>query len=89
MWTDSESVHFRGSNHTEPTEIKNSKKRGFLRCHSRHIGELLWVRNLVRFSNPQFALLIVFSLLFAGSAFLFENIDILYGTLYAVKVIVT
>jgi hypothetical protein len=42
-----------------------------------------------RFNNPQFALLIVFIVLFAGSAFLFENIDILYGTLYAVKVIVT
>lgn len=42
-----------------------------------------------KFNNPQFALLIIFSLLFAGSAFLFENIDILYGPLYAIKVIIT
>jgi hypothetical protein len=42
-----------------------------------------------KFSNPQFALLIIFSLLFAGSAFLFESIDVLYGTLYAMKIIVT
>ena len=42
-----------------------------------------------KFNNPQFALLIIFSLLFAGSAFLFESIDVLYGSLYAMKIIVT
>ena len=42
-----------------------------------------------RFSNPQFALLIIFSVLFAGSAFLFESVDIIYGPLYAMKVFVT
>ena len=42
-----------------------------------------------KFNNPQFALLVVFCVLFAGSAFLFESIDILYGPLYAVKIIVT
>lgn len=42
-----------------------------------------------KFNNPQFALLIIFSLLFAGSAFLFESIDVIYGPLYAMKIIVT
>jgi hypothetical protein len=42
-----------------------------------------------RFNTPQFALLIIFSLLFAGSVFLFESIDMLYGPLYAMKIIVT
>jgi len=42
-----------------------------------------------RFGNPQFALLMIFCVLFAGSAFLFESIDILYGPLYAMKVIIT
>lgn len=42
-----------------------------------------------KFNNPQFALLVIFCLLFAGSAFLFESIDILYGPLYAVKIILT
>lgn len=42
-----------------------------------------------KFNNPQFALLVVFFLLFAGSAFIFESIDMLYGQLYAVKFIIT
>ena len=42
-----------------------------------------------KFSNPQFALLVIVSLLFAGSAFLFESIDVLYGPLYAMKLVVT
>lgn len=42
-----------------------------------------------KFGNPQFALLVIFCLLFAGSAFLFESIDILYGPLYAMKIIIT
>ena len=42
-----------------------------------------------KFGNPQFALLAIFCLLFAGSAFLFESIDILYGPLYAMKIIIT
>ena len=42
-----------------------------------------------KFNNPNFALLIIFALLFAGSAFLFESIDILYGPLYAMKIVVT
>lgn len=42
-----------------------------------------------KFNNPQFALLFVFSLLFVGSAFLFESIGMLYGALYAIKIIIT
>lgn len=42
-----------------------------------------------KFNNPQFALLVIFALLFAGSAFLFESIDILYGPLYAIKILIT
>jgi len=42
-----------------------------------------------KFNNPQFALLVIFSMLFAGSAFLFESIDVLYGPLYAMKVFIT
>lgn len=42
-----------------------------------------------RFSSPSFALLLIFSLLFVGSVFLFESIDILAGPLYNLKVIMT
>ena len=38
------------------------------------------------FSNAKFALLIVFSILFVGSIFLFENMDIFSGPLYAIKI---
>lgn len=41
-----------------------------------------------RFKSPLFAFLIIFILLFAGSAYLFESIDILDRQLYAIKVIV-
>lgn len=44
---------------------------------------------LRRFSNPLFALLAVFLFLFGGSLFLFENMDVLTGTLYAAKVTVS
>jgi hypothetical protein len=42
-----------------------------------------------RFSSPSFALLLIFGLLFAGSIFLFENVDILTGPLYGLKIIMT
>ena len=42
-----------------------------------------------KFSNPQFALLLIFAALFAGSTFLFESIDILYGPLYGMKIFIT
>jgi hypothetical protein len=41
------------------------------------------------FANPIFALLLVFSILFAGSIYLFENMQVLAGPLYALKIIVT
>ena len=41
------------------------------------------------FSSPTFALLLVFFLLFCGSIFLFENMQVVAGPLYAVKVIIT
>jgi hypothetical protein len=80
------------TNAKEALNMSNDKQGGELHRELTHGEWLKTARSKLkqnRFSNPQFALLIVFSLLFAGSAFLFENIDILYGTLYAVKVIVT
>ena len=41
------------------------------------------------FSNAKFALLIVFSTLFVGSDFLFENMDIFSGPLYAIKIAIS
>jgi hypothetical protein len=41
------------------------------------------------FANPRFALVIVFILLFAGSVFLFENMEVLTHTLYATKIIMS
>lgn len=42
-----------------------------------------------RLQTPIFGFLIIFMLLFAGSVFLFEKIDILTGALYAIKTILT
>lgn len=41
------------------------------------------------FAHPSFGLLVVFTILFAGSVYLFENMDILTGALYATRVIMT
>lgn len=41
------------------------------------------------FAHPSFALLVVFAILFAGSVYLFENMDILTGALYATRVVMT
>lgn len=41
------------------------------------------------FAHPLFGLLVIFAMLFAGSVYLFENMDILTGPLYAVKIVVT
>jgi hypothetical protein len=38
------------------------------------------------FGEPTFGLLLIFTLLFVGSVFLFENLDILTGSLYAIKI---
>jgi len=42
-----------------------------------------------RFSSPSFALLLIFGVLFVGSVFLFENVEILTGPLYSLKIIIT
>lgn len=41
------------------------------------------------FSNPAFALLLIFIILFAGSVYLFEQMQVLAGPLYAIKIVVT
>lgn len=41
------------------------------------------------FSNPIFALLLIITILFAGSVYLFEHMEIVDETVYAMKVIVT
>ncbi len=41
------------------------------------------------FATPAFALLLVFMLLFGGTIYLFENMPVLAGSLYAIKIIVT
>jgi hypothetical protein len=40
-------------------------------------------------TTPAFALLVIFSLLFAGTTYLFEQMPILAGPIYAIKAIVT
>lgn len=42
-----------------------------------------------RVSTPMFALLLIFVVLFGGSVFLFENMDVLTGTLYAAKITIS
>jgi len=44
---------------------------------------------LRRFSNPLFALLIVFLFLFVGSLYLFENMAVLTGPMYAAKITIS
>lgn len=41
------------------------------------------------FDSPKFGLLAVFAVLYVGSVFLFENMDILAGPLYAVKITIS
>jgi hypothetical protein len=41
------------------------------------------------FATPAFALLMIFVVLFAGSIYLFEQMPVLTGSLYAIKVIIT
>jgi hypothetical protein len=54
-----------------------------------------WIQNARKklksnmFANPTFALLLVFLVLFSGSIYLFENMQVLAGPLYAIKVVVT
>lgn len=44
---------------------------------------------LRRFSNPLFALLVVFLFLFGGSLYLFENMAVLTGPMYAAKITIS
>jgi len=41
------------------------------------------------FDSPKFGLLAVFAILYVGSVFLFENMDILAGPLYAIKITIS
>lgn len=41
------------------------------------------------FTNATFALLVIFLILFSGSIFLFENMQVVAGPLYALKIIIT
>ena len=41
------------------------------------------------FATPAFALLLIFILLFVGSTYLFEQLPVFTGILYAVKVVIT
>ncbi len=41
------------------------------------------------FANPIFALIVIFVILFGGSVYLFEQMQILVGPLYAIKIIIT
>jgi hypothetical protein len=58
----------------------------------RHGAWLAAARSKLRlnpFGNAKFALLAVFSVLFVGSVFLFENLDIVSGPLYAIKIVIS
>lgn len=80
------------SNTKEVLALSEDKKGGIKQRELTHGEWLKIARSKLKqnkFNNPQFALIMIFSILFAGSAFLFESIDILYGPLYAMKIIVT
>lgn len=57
--------------------------------HGQWIEKARATLKLKRYSNSMFALLMIFVVLFAGSVFLFENMEILTGPLYAIKIIMT
>lgn len=57
--------------------------------HGAWIKEARAKLKMRRMSTPLFALLIVFVTLFAGSLFLFENMDVVTGPLYAAKIMVS
>jgi len=57
--------------------------------HGAWIKEARAKLKMRRISTPLFALLLVFGTLFAGSVFLFENLDILTGPLYAAKITIS
>jgi hypothetical protein len=66
-----------------PTQINAELKHG---------GWLLKARKDLKtnmFATPAFALLLIFTSLFAGTVYLFEQMPLLTGSLYAIKVIIT
>ncbi len=76
----------------EVLKMKGANNEGAERRELRHGAWIAHAREKLkmrRFSSPSFALLLIFGVLFAGSIFLFENLDILTGPLYALKLIMT
>lgn len=81
------------------SEIANSTVRDVLsipkESPSTELSHGQWIRDaraklkMRRIRTPMFALLAVFALLFGGSIFLFENMDVLTGPLYAAKLMVS
>ncbi len=74
--------------------LKMQKPAKGMGTHSelRHGDWIVTARSKMKrrmFATPIFALLLVFICIFAGSVFLFENMDVLAGPLYATKVIIT
>jgi hypothetical protein len=57
--------------------------------HGEWIAKARSKLHLNPFTNAKFALLSVFLVLFVGSIFLFENMDILSGPLYAIKIAIS
>lgn len=58
-------------------------------CHGAWIQTARQKLKMRRVRTPMFALLIVFLSLFAGSLFLFENMDVISGPIYAAKIIIS
>ena len=67
---------------------REKNDRGELR-HGAWIAKARSKLHLNPFTNAKFALLAVFLVLFIGSIFLFENMDILAGPLYAIKIAIS
>ena len=84
-------------------ELSDSKAKEVLMMKSTNTGKAkrrelrhgAWIERarqrlkMRRFSSPSFALLLIFGVLFVGSVFLFENVEILTGPLYSLKIIMT
>jgi len=84
-------------------ELSDSKAKEVLMMKSTNTGKAkrrelrhgAWIERarqrlkMRRFSSPTFALLLIFGVLFVGSVFLFENVEILTGPLYSLKIIMT
>lgn len=58
-------------------------------AHGAWIKEARAKLKMRRISTPLFALLLVFVTLFVGSIFLFENMDVMTGPLYAAKITIS